>query len=348
MLGAIIGSPQYPSYQVFLTAGLAALITGLLMPFFIKLMRYEQIGQQIRADGPERHLVKQGTPTMGGVVILLSVVVSCVLMTTWSTALKLAMATTLATGSLGLLDDIESVAHGRSLGLTASQKMVGLAVISVVFCLCAVNGSQPISPVVAFPGGFALDLGVLTSTLTIGGMSINIPWLYVIFVFLLVAGLSNSVNLTDGLDGLAGGCSMVTMLIMAMVAFMGDKLDLAIFAAALGGSCVGFLWHNCYPASIFMGDTGSLALGAAFASLAVLTKTETTSLIVGGLFIMEALSVIIQVASFKLTGKRVFLMAPLHHHFEKLGWSETKVVIRFWIISGAFAALGFALYFQLG
>ena len=141
---------------------------------------------------------------------------------------------------------------------------------------------------------------------------------------------------------------MVVMLVMAMVAFNYEEVNLAIFAASIAGACVGFLWHNCYPATIFMGDTGSLALGAAFASLAVLTKTEVTSLIMGGLFIAEALSVMIQVLSFKATGKRVFLMAPIHHHFEKKGWSETKVVVRFWIVSAAFAALGFALYFQLG
>jgi phospho-N-acetylmuramoyl-pentapeptide-transferase len=141
---------------------------------------------------------------------------------------------------------------------------------------------------------------------------------------------------------------MVVMLVMAMVAFNYDELNLAVFAGAVAGACAGFLWYNSYPASIFMGDTGSLALGAALAALAVLTKTEVTSLIMGGLFIVEALSVIIQVASFRLTGKRVFLMAPIHHHFEKRGWSETKVVFRFWIISAAFAALGFALYFQLG
>ena len=163
-----------------------------------------------------------------------------------------------------------------------------------------------------------------------------------------MAGLSNAVNLTDGLDGLAGGCTMVVMLVMAAVAFRYGEINLAVFAAAIAGACIGFLWFNSYPASIFMGDTGSLAWGAALAALAVLTKTEVTSLVMGGLFIIEALSVIIQVVSFKLTGKRVFLMAPLHHHFEKLGWNETKVVIRFWIVSGAFAALGFALYFQLG
>ena len=343
----MIGNPAYPTYQVFLAVGIAALVTGLLMPLFIKLMRHEGVGQQIRADGPQRHLIKQGTPTMGGVIILVGVVVSCALVAQWTPALILAVLATLITGSLGLLDDIESVAHGRSLGLTPPQKMAGLILISVAFCLVAVNVCG-IAPVVGFPGGFSIDLGVLSSTFMIGGSQVVVPWLYLFFVFLLMAGLSNAVNLTDGLDGLAGGCTMVVMLFMAMVAFSYNELDLAIFAAAIAGACVGFLWHNCYPASIFMGDTGSLALGAAFAALAVLTKTEVTSLIMGGLFICEALSVMIQVVSFKLTGKRVFLMAPIHHHFEKLGWKENKVVVRFWNVSAAFSALGFALYFQLG
>ena len=239
------------------------------------------------------------------------------------------------------------MAHKRSLGLTPPQKMAGLILISVTFCLVAVNVIG-ISPELRFPGGLVLDLGVLSSTLTIGSVTFTVPWIYLVFVFFLMAGLSNAVNLTDGLDGLAGGCTMVVMLVMAMVAFRYQEINLAIFAASIAGACVGFLWHNCYPATIFMGDTGSLALGAAFAALAILTKTEVTSLIMGGLFIAEAVSVIIQVVSFKATGKRVFLMAPIHHHFEKKGWAETKVVIRFWIVSAAFAALGFALYFQLG
>lgn len=343
----MIGYPAYPTYQVFLAAGLAALVTGILLVPFIRLMRHEGVGQQIRADGPQRHLVKQGTPTMGGVIVLVGVLVACTLIADWTPALILAVAVTLVTGLLGLLDDIESVAHGRSLGLTPAQKMVGLVLISVVFCLVAVNVCG-IPPTVRFPGGLTIDLGVLTSTFTVGDTQISVPWIYVAFVFLLMAGLSNAVNLTDGLDGLAGGCTMVVMLFMAMVAYRYGELDLAVFAASISGALVGFLWHNCYPASIFMGDTGSLALGAAFASLAVLTKTEVTSLIMGGLFIAEALSVIIQVLSFKLTGKRIFLMAPIHHHFEKLGWKENKVVVRFWIVSAAFAAVGFALYFQLG
>ena len=342
----MIGNPAYPTYQVFLAVFVSAAITCLLMPPFIRLMKHEHLGQQVRADGPQRHLIKQGTPTMGGVVILLGIVLTCALLAKWTPDLILAVLAMLVTGSLGLLDDIESVAHKRSLGLTPSQKMAGLITISVVFCLAAVNWVG-IDAIVRFPGGAAIDLGVLTTTLPIAG-GIQIPWLYLVFVFFLMAGLSNSVNLTDGLDGLAGGCVMVVMLMMAMVAYRYDEINLAIFAASIAGACVGFLWHNCNPASIFMGDTGSLALGAALAALAILTKTEITSLIMGGLFVCEALSVIIQVASFKTTGKRVFLMSPIHHHFEKKGWAENKVVTRFWIVSAAFATLGFALYFQLG
>ena len=342
MLTQLLIGTQYPTYQVFVTLIVAGLITALLMPPFIRLMRKDGIGQQVRADGPQTHLVKQGTPTMGGVIILAGVLVTCVLFAQWTPDMILCVVATIATGLLGLLDDIESVSHGRSLGLTPSQKMVGLIVISVTFCLVAVN-CVGISPAIEFPGGFSIDLGVLTTTI----WGVRVPWLYVIFVFLLLAGLSNAVNLTDGLDGLAGGTVMVVMLVMAMVAFSYDEINLAVFAAACSGACVGFLWHNCYPASIFMGDTGSLALGAGFAALAVLTKTEVTSLVMGGLFIVEALSVLMQVVSFHFTGKRIFLMAPLHHHFEKKGWSETKVVIRFWIVRAMFAAVGFALYFQL-
>ena len=343
----MLGNPDYPTYQVFLSIGIAAVISLVLMPLFIRLMRREGVGQQIRADGPQGHLVKQGTPTMGGGVILLSMVLTCFIMARWTPDLILCVLATLATALLGLLDDIESVAHRRSLGLTPSQKMIGLILIAVIFCLAAVNVCG-IAPVILFPGGFSVDLGFLSTTISIGDGQLTIPWVYLIFVFLLMAGMSNAVNLTDGLDGLSGGCTLVVMLAMAMVAFRYDEINLAVFAASIAGSLVGYLWYNCFPATIFMGDTGSLALGAAFAALAVLTKTEVISLIMGGLFIVEALSVIIQVASFKLTGKRVFLLAPIHHHFEKLGWSETKVVTRFWIVAAAFAMIGFALYFQLG
>lgn len=342
MLTELLIGSQYPTYQVFVALFVAGMLTALAMPIFIRLMRRDGIGQQVRADGPQTHLVKQGTPTMGGVIILAGVLVTCALFARWTPDLILCVGVTLATGLLGLLDDIESVSRSRSLGLTPTQKMVGLAIISVSFCLLAVN-LVGVSPAIRFLGGFTINLGVLTTNL--GGVSI--PWLYMFFVFLLLAGLSNAVNLTDGLDGLAAGTVMGVMAVMAMVAFSFDEINLAVFAAACAGACIGFLWHNCYPASIFMGDTGSLALGAAFAALAVLTKTEVTSLVMGGLFIIEALSVILQVISFRCTGRRIFLMSPIHHHFEKKGWSETKVVIRFWIVSAMFAAIGFALYFQL-
>ena len=343
----MINTGAYPTYTVFSAVAVSAIIVMVLMPFFIKLMRHRGMGQQVRADGPGTHLVKQGTPTMGGAIIIASVLVTLVFFARWTPALLLGVAVLVACALLGLADDIESVSHGRSLGLTPSQKMVSLTLISIIFCLLAVNWADR-APVVAFPGGLEIDLGVLTTAIPMGEGSFQIPWLYVFFVFLLVAGLSNAVNLTDGLDGLAGGTVFVVMVFMAMVAFAENELSLAILAAAIGGSCVGFLWYNSYPAQIFMGDTGSLALGGAFAALAILTKTEVTSLIMGALFIAEALSVIIQVFWFKRTGTRVFLMAPLHHHFEKRGWSETTVVIRFWIVSAAFSTLGFALFFQLG
>lgn len=343
----MFGNPLYPTYQTFLALGIAALIALVLMPLWIRILKFEGIGQQVRADGPKRHLVKQGTPTMGGVVILISVVLTCVLMARFSVELLLVVGATVATGLLGLIDDVTSVTHGRSLGLTPHAKMIALTLICVVFCLVAVNLCG-VTPAVRFPGGFTIDLSGIKTVFQIGDRAYYIPWLYLIFTWLVIAGFSNAVNLTDGLDGLAGGTSMIAMLIMAAIAFMRSDPGLAIFGAACAGACLGFLWFNCYPASIFMGDTGSLALGTAFASMGLITNTEVVSLIIGGLFIIEALSVMIQVVSFKLTGKRVFLMAPIHHHFEKLGWAETKVVIRFWIVAAAFGALGFALFFQLG
>lgn len=343
----MLGNAAYPTYQAFISLAVAAVIAAVIMPLWIRVMRIEHFGQQVRADGPEQHLIKQGTPTMGGVVILVALAITCLVMGRLTAELALVLIATLATGVLGLIDDLTSVTHGRSLGLTPHAKMIGLTLICVLFCLLSINWCG-VEPVVRFPGGFSVDLGVLTTTVDIAGEPFHIPWLYMIFTWLLIVGLSNAVNLTDGLDGLAGGTSMIAMLVMAAVCFICNDSNLTIFCAACAGACLGFLWFNCYPASIFMGDTGSLALGAALACVAVMTNTEVVSLIVGGLFIIETLSVMIQVVSFKLTGKRVFLMAPIHHHFEKKGWAETKVVIRFWIIAAAFGALGLAVFFQLG
>jgi len=350
----MIGFDRYPSFQFFLAIFLAMAITMILLPLWIRILRFRQIGQQIRADGPQRHLVKQGTPTMGGVVILIAVLISILLLyqptnpdptkITNPYLLPLICGVTMLTGLIGLIDDLSKVARERSLGLRPNVKMICLTLISVTFCLAAVN-LIGIEPTITIPFLPTLDLGVLTTTLHFGETAFSIPWLYVFVIFLLMAGMSNAVNLTDGLDGLAGGGVMITMAVMAIIAYRMDQLNTALFAAAITGACIGFLWFNAHPANIFMGDTGSLALGVAFAATAVVTKTEAVSLVVGGIFVFEALSVIIQVGYFKLTRKRVFLMAPFHHHFEQLGWSETKVVIRFWIITALLACAGFALFF---
>ena len=337
---------EYPTFLVFLSVFVAIVITMLLMPPWIKFLKSSHIGQQVRDDGPETHLVKQGTPTMGGLMMLIAVVATLLIVGYLTTETFALIAAVLLTGALGLFDDASKVVHERSLGLTPKGKLVGQFAIATVFCLVAVN-LLGIEPTVSIPFLYTFDLGIITTVVPIGD-GIAIPWLYLIFVDILLVGMCNAVNLTDGLDGLAAGPVMVVMIVMAAIAFRSNLLEPAIVAAALSGTCVGFLWFNSYPADIFMGDTGSLALGMGLGCLAVLTKTEFIVIIIGGLFVAEALSVMIQVAHFKRTHERVFLMAPLHHHFEKKGWSETKVVIRFWIISGVCAAIGFSLYFASG
>ncbi len=331
---------SYPTFLVFVAIVVAIAVTMVLMPAWIKFLKSSHIGQQVRADGPESHLVKQGTPTMGGVIMLVSVILTALVVghpTPETFALLIA---TVLTGCLGLIDDAEKVVKERSLGLTPKAKLVGQFVIATVFGLVAVN-VMGIAPTVEIPFVYTFDLGVLTTHFG----SVEVPWLYILFVDILLMGMCNAVNLTDGLDGLAAGTVMIVMIVMAAIAYRSDMLDSAIFAAALAGACVGFLWFNSFPADIFMGDTGSLDLGMALGCLAVFTKSEFIVLVIGGLFVAEALSVMIQVFYYKKTHKRIFLMAPLHHHFEKKGWSETKVVVRFWIVSGVLAALGFAVYF---
>ena len=335
---------QYPTFTVFLGTVVAMLLTMALMPLMIRILKQRHIGQQVRADGPDTHFVKQGTPTMGGVVLIIAAAISVLLLCKPTPEIWLLLGATLLTALLGFTDDASKVIKQRSLGLTPKAKLVAQFTIATTFCLVAVN-ELGVPPTIDIPFVYTFDLGILTTVIPIGGGGISIPWLYLIFVNLLMAGMSNATNLTDGLDGLAGGTVMMAMLIMGAIAYRMDMLGCSVFAAALAGACIGFLWFNAYPADIFMGDTGSLALGTALAGLAVITKTEVIVLIVGGLFIAEAMSVIIQVAHFKRTGERVFLMAPLHHHFERKGWSEVKVVIRFWIISGVLAAIGFAIYF---
>lgn len=334
---------QYPTFLVFLAIVLAIVVTIVLMPVLIQFLKSSHIGQQVRADGPESHLVKQGTPTMGGVVMLIAVIVVALLVGKPTPETYALLAATVLTGVLGLVDDASKVVKERSLGLTPKAKLVGQFAIATAFCLVAVN-VLGVEPTVEIPFVYTFDFGILTTVVSIGD-GIAIPWLYLIFVNILLVGMCNAVNLTDGLDGLASGTVMIVMIVFAAIAYRSDMLEPAIFAAALAGACIGFLWFNSHPADIFMGDTGSLALGMALGCLAVVTKTEFVSLIIGGLFVAEALSVMIQVFYYKKTKKRIFLMAPLHHHFEKKGWSETKVVVRFWIVSGVLAATGFSLYF---
>ncbi len=336
----------YPTFLVFIAVLVCGLLTGFLMPAWIKLLQRRQIGQQVRADGPQSHLVKQGTPTMGGVIMLIAVALTTLMVGVPVPETFLILGAILLTGLLGFIDDASKVAHERSLGLTPKAKLVGQCLISAAFVLCAVN-FLGIPPTVEIPFIYTFDLGVLSTTIPLGdGGSFSIPWLYLLFCLILLVGLCNAVNLTDGLDGLAAGTVMIVMVVMAAIAFRSDLLEPAIIAAALAGSCIGFLWFNSFPADIFMGDTGSLALGMALGCLSVVTKTEFVVIIIGGLFVAEALSVMIQVFYYKRTQKRFFLMAPLHHHFEKKGWSETKVVVRFWIVSGVLAAGGFVLYFS--
>ncbi len=331
---------SYPTFLVFLAIVVAIVVTMVLMPAWIKFLKGSHIGQQVRADGPESHLVKQGTPTMGGVIMLIAVIVTVFLVGHATVEMFALVIATILTGCLGLIDDAEKVVKERSLGLTPKAKLVGQFLIATVFGLVAVN-VVGIAPTVELPFIYTFDLGILQTDIA----GVSVPWLYILFVDILLMGLCNAVNLTDGLDGLAAGTVMIVMIVMAAIAYRSDMLDSAIFAAALAGACIGFLWFNSFPADIFMGDTGSLALGMALGCLSVLTKCEFVVLVVGGLFVAEALSVMIQVFYYKKTHKRVFLMAPLHHHFEKKGWSETKVVVRFWIVSGVLAALGFATYF---
>ncbi len=323
----------YPTYEVFITALLALLLTALMTPLWVRFQKSRNVGQVVRTDGPAEHIQKQGTPTMGGLLIVLSVILIYFLMVgsdNYTPRGVLALGIILATGVIGFIDDISKVINARSLGLRARYKVIwllGVALVIGYFLITQIGLSTEIS-------------------IPFTHLSVDLGWLYMPFLFLLITAATNSVNLTDGLDGLAAGTATIVILAFAAIAFRQGYLDLAILSAAVAGSCVGFLWFNAYPANIFMGDTGSFAIGGAIAAMAILTKTELFLIIIGGIYVIETLSVIIQVLSFRYFKKRVLRMAPIHHHFEMLGWSETSIMVRFWIISGIFAGAGFALYFM--
>jgi phospho-N-acetylmuramoyl-pentapeptide-transferase len=330
---------------VFLTAVLALVLAAVLFPLWIRVVRYRNIGQQVRADGPQGHLVKQGTPTMGGVLILLVVMAVYLFMGVVGRLGFLALAATLGAGVLGFFDDYAKVLRERSLGLTPRTKLFWQIAIAVLFGLAVVNWAG-LSTAVAVPfAGAGIDLGVLSFEFTVGGMAVVVPVLYLLLVAVMMTATSNAVNLTDGLDGLAAGSVTIVVMAFGAIGFRQNQLEFALLAAAIAGACIGFLWYNAYPADIFMGDTGSLGLGAAIAALAIVTKTELLLILIGGVYVWETMSVILQIGSFKLTGKRLFLMAPVHHHYEMKGWSETKIMVRFWIITGIAAGAGLALHF---
>jgi len=302
----------------------AFLITVIATPYFIKTMRRLQYGQQIREDGPAQHSVKAGTPTMGGLVFIPAAVLISVVLTGFYPALYAVLIVTLGCALVGFLDDFGKIAHGRSLGLKARSKLAAELVLTALLVLALHRFGFYATEILVPFFNFAIDLG----------------FFYPVFIFLVISGSSNSVNLTDGLDGLAAGTAVIALGAFVAIGWLVGRPEIMIFSAALAGACLGFLVYNRYPARLFMGDIGSLALGGAFAAMAVVTKAELFLILIGGVFVLEALSVMIQVASFQLTGRRVLLMSPLHHHFEMKGWTEWKVVSAFWSAAVVFALAG--------
>lgn len=351
---------QYVTFRAAFASLTALFLCILIGPWLIRKLRDFQIGQHIRQEGPASHHKKAGTPTMGGVLIILSIVIPTLL---WADLRNpyvwIALFALVSFGTIGFIDDYAKVRRKRNLGLTARQKFAAQAFsvlsIGVMLLILHARGAYDTTINVPFFKTFRPDL--LINAL------LGNPWTYPLaflffftFMYLVIAGSSNAVNLTDGLDGLATGLMVIAASAMTVLSYVsGNRVlaeyldivrlpgagELTIFCGALTGASIGFLWYNCHPAEVFMGDVGSLSLGGAMGTVAVLIKQEILLLFIGGVYVIEALSVIIQVASYKMRGKRVFLMAPIHHHFEALGWQESKIIIRFWI-AGLIMAL-FAL-----
>ena len=336
-------------YITFRTAG--AVVTALLVsvlagPWFIATLRRMSVGQNIREVGPQSHLVKAGTPTMGGLLILVSLLTATLL---WADIANLpvllALGVTVSFGLIGFYDDYIKVKKKQNLGLTSRAKFLLQAGVAGLAALALLN----------LPESYAFDSSLTFPFLK--DVTLQLGWIYVPFVMFVLVGSSNGVNLTDGLDGLAIGATLVAAATYAIFTYVaGNKIaadylqltylpgaaEVTVFCGALAGASLGFLWFNCHPAEVFMGDVGSLALGGAVSMVAVLSKQELLLALVGGVFVMETGSVILQVGSFKLTGKRIFRMAPLHHHFELKGWTEPKIIVRFWILAVLFALVSLA------
>ena len=327
--------------EVLLSGIIAMVISIAAGPKFIDFLRRNELGQHIREEGPAGHVVKQGTPTMGGLLIMIAMSVPFVLFSERTLPALTAFFVALGCAFIGFLDDWIKVSHRRSLGLAGRWKLLGLGAITAVV------------GVIVHERGFKTDVYV-----PLADVDVPLSYAWYFLLFLIIAGTANGVNLTDGLDGLASGTATIALLTytaMTVVAYLVSvragkadmaDLDLAILGASLIGASIGFLWYNAFPARVFMGDTGSMGLGGALAAFAIMTKTELLLLLIGGIFVIEALSVMLQVFTFKWLGKRVLLMAPLHHHFEMKAWSETWIMVRFWITAAILCACAFVLYYR--
>jgi phospho-N-acetylmuramoyl-pentapeptide-transferase len=324
-----------------LLAGLAAMLVSILVgPRFIAFLRRKEYGQTIREEGPEHHVAKQGTPIMGGLLTIGVSTAAYLAFARYTVPALTVLFVTIACGAIGFIDDFIKLTHRRSLGLNGRWKLVLLGAITVGV-------------------GFAARHQHLPTNVYVPGLGhLELSWAWYGLLFLVIAGAANGVNLTDGVDGLAAGTGIIALFTYAAINVIAwirsgppghrfeTKLDLAIVGAALIGGLIGFLWYNAFPAEVFMGDTGSMAIGGALAAFAIMTKTIFLLLLIGGIFAIAALSVILQVFSFRYWGRRIFLMAPIHHHFEMKAWSETKIMVRFWIVTGLFCAAAFALYYR--
>jgi phospho-N-acetylmuramoyl-pentapeptide-transferase len=329
--------------KVLLSGIIAMIISIAAGPKFIEFLRRNELGQQIREEGPQGHVVKQGTPTMGGLLIMIAMTIPFLVFSERTLRALTVFFVALACAAVGFVDDWIKVTHRRSLGLPGRWKLLALAGITLVVA------------VVAAERDFKTDV-----YLPLVNLDVPLSFAWYAFLFVVIAGAANSVNLTDGLDGLASGTAMIALLTytaMTVVAYLVslrpgppakdlEDLDLAILGAALIGATIGFLWYNAFPAQVFMGDTGSMGLGGALAAFAIMTKTEALLVLIGGIFVIEALSVMVQVFTFRWMRKRFLLMAPLHHHFEMKAWSETRIMVRFWITAAILCACAFVLYYR--
>lgn len=325
---------MYMIYDILLAFIITFVITVILGKIAIPMLRSLHAQQSIREEGPESHQAKAGTPTMGGAFMMVSLVIGVAIFAPWNVGTGMLLFLTLGHALLGFFDDFVKAVKKRNLGLTAKQKLLGQFVLAAVFCYC-------ITEIMVVP---------TTLWIPVADLHIQMDWAYYVLAFIIIIGATNAVNLTDGLDGLASGTSAVAAIAFSVIGLIVTSTtnsmaaeSVAYFGAIVAAVCLGFLVYNVNPAKVFMGDTGSLALGGAFAAMAILTKTELLLIIIGGIFVMEALSVIIQVISFKTRGVRVFKMSPIHHHFELSGWPEQTVVNRFWFGGALLAVIGVAL-----